>query len=140
MMRDKKFIETVEEIVKTDPRYTTEAYEFVSEAVVYTAQKLERNPHSTNRHISGHELLDGIRQYAIEQFGPMAGEILKSWGINDSISIGNIVFNMVNKKLLGANSNDSINDFKEGFDFEEAFSKPFRPDKGKKELEPPLIA
>lgn len=139
-MRDKKFIETVEEIVKTDPRYTIEAYEFVSNAVVYTARKLERNPSSVNRHISGGELLDGVKKYAIEQFGPMAGEILKSWGINDSISIGNIVFNLVNKKLLGASNNDSIDDFKEGFDFEEAFSKPFRPAKGEKEFEPPLIA
>lgn len=137
-MEDIKFIETVRQIVRDDPRYAMEAYEFVSKAVVFTMLSLSRDK-SPNHHVSGQELLDGFRRYAIQEFGPMAGEIMKSWGLSDSTDVGNIVFNLVNRKLLGKTENDSLADFKSGFDFEKAFSEPFKTDKIQ-ENNPPIIA
>jgi len=137
-MDDIKFREAVRQIVKDDPRYVMEAYEFVSKAVVFTMLSLSRDK-SPNHHVSGQELLDGFRRYAIQEFGPMAGEIMKSWGFSNSTDVGNVVFNLVNRKLLGKTDNDSLSDFKSGFDFEKAFSEPFKTDKNQ-ENNPPIIA
>ena len=126
-MRDEQFITTVEKIITNDPRFSEDAYEFISDAVIYTTQKIESSGEE-KRHITGQELLEGIKDFAISQFGPMAKEVLESWGISDSISIGYIVFNMVDHQLLGSTEDDSIDDFKNGFDFETAFSSLFIPE------------
>ena len=137
-MHNIKFREALIQIVKDDPRYPPEAYEFVSKAVVFTMLSLSRDK-SPNHHISGQELLDGFRRYAIQEFGPMAGEIMKSWGFSNGSDIGNVVFNLVNRNLLGKTENDSLSDFKNGLDFERAFSEPFETDKIQ-QTNPPIIA
>ena len=75
----------------------------------------------------------------VQEFGPMAGEILKSWGLNDSNAVGNVVFNLVNRQLLGKSENDTLSDFKDGFDFEKAFTEPFKTNSSKN-TKPPVIA
>jgi len=114
------FRQNVETIVRQDPRYKTEAYEFVSEAVGYTCELLE-----CRRHITGQELLEGIRECALEKFGPLAKFMLNEWGVRCCGDFGYIVFNMVNMGLLGKTEQDRIEDFSDGYDFEEAFEKPF---------------
>lgn len=137
-MRDEKFTSTVERIVGNDPRYSSDAYAFISDAVLYTTKKLESEAKSQRRHISGKELLEGIKEFAIQQFGPMAPEVFRSWGLNNTLAIGHVVFNMVNNQLLGKSKEDSIEDFKNGFDFDTEFAKPFLPAESK--LEPvPVI-
>ena len=112
----------LEPILTHDSRYMAEAYFFVRDALDHTVRQLE-NP----RHISGQELLGGIREYALEEYGPVTKRVLSEWGINECIDFGNIVFNLVNAGLLGKTDEDSIADFSGGYDFAEAFSKPFRP-------------
>jgi len=136
-MRDEQFITTIEQIITDDPRFSEEAYEFISDAVIYTTQKIQEDG-DPKRHISGQELLEGIKNFAIEQFGPLAQNVLESWGITDSISIGHIVFNMVDHQLLGSTEDDSIDDFKNGFDFSTAFTSPFVP-AAQKQTTPPVI-
>ena len=125
-MRDAQFLTTVEKIITRDSRFSEEAYEFISDAVLYTTRKIEEGEES-KRHITGQELLEGIKDFAISQFGPMAKDVLESWGVCDSLSIGHIVFNMVDHQLLGSTQDDSIDDFKNGFDFETSFSAAFIP-------------
>ncbi len=110
----------VKTIIRQDPRYRSEAYEFVNEAVVYTCELL-----NCRRHVTGQELLEGIRKYALKKFGPMAKLVLNEWGVRRCEDFGNIVFNMVEKGLLGKTDEDSLEDFSGGYDFEEAFEKPF---------------
>ena len=78
-------------------------------------------------HVSGQELLDGIRDYALQQFGPMTLSVLEAWGIQRCEDFGEIVFNMVETRLLAKTEHDSRDDFKSGYDFHEAFRKPFLP-------------
>lgn len=125
-------------ITEKDSRYAPEAYEFIRNAVNYTAAKLERDK-LKNRHISGRELLKGVGEYAVQEFGPLAKDVLINWGIQDGLSVGNIVFNMIQEKLLSANDKDSIDDFSGNLDFDEIFSKKFAPD-DKKPINPPIIA
>jgi len=105
-----------------DSRYTAEAYFFVRDALDHTVRRLE-----TPRHVDGQELLDGIRDYAIGEYGPVTKRVLSEWGITECIDFGHIVFNLVNEGLLGKTDDDSVADFSDGYDFTEAFVYPFRP-------------
>jgi uncharacterized repeat protein (TIGR04138 family) len=123
-MRSRNTENLLEPILKRDIRYTEEAYFFVREALDYSVRQLEQP-----RHISGQELLDGIRKYALSEFGPVTQRVLSEWGINECIDFGHIVFNLVSEGLLGKTDEDSIDDFSNGYDFTDAFVHPFRPQK-----------
>jgi uncharacterized repeat protein (TIGR04138 family) len=82
-------------------------------------------------HVSGQELLSGIREFALRQFGPMALTVLEEWGVKRCEDFGEIVFNMIESGLLAKTAEDSRDDFKGGYDFMEAFREPFLPRPGK---------
>ena len=109
-------LETLERIVKRDKRYKIDAYNFILEALHYTVKNLKRC-----RHVSGQELLDGIKEYAKSQFGPMTLSVFQHWGIKTTEDFGNIVFSLVEDKILSKTETDTIEDFKNGYNFEEVF-------------------
>jgi uncharacterized repeat protein (TIGR04138 family) len=78
-------------------------------------------------HVTGQELLEGIRDLALNQFGPLAKTVFDHWGVKRCEDFGEIVFNMVEVGLLGKTEKDSRADFAGGYDFDEAFVKPFLP-------------
>jgi uncharacterized repeat protein (TIGR04138 family) len=121
-MKNPNTEELLQGILARDPRYAGDAYVFVRAGLDYTVRRLE-NP----RHVSGQELLDGIREFALIEFGPMTKTVLNGWGIQRTEDVGEIVFNMVETGLLGKTDKDSRADFSNGYDFDEAFRKPFRP-------------
>lgn len=121
MEEQKNFYQMVEEICAQDERYKPDAYEFIMQALHFTQNKLKRESH-----VTGRELLEGIREFAIEQYGPMAKTVLKHWGIAKTQDFGNIVFNLVNKKVLSKTETDSIDDFKDVYDFEVVFGNVLR--------------
>lgn len=126
-MSDLSFDDALKLICSKDSRYEPDAYYFVSEGLTYTAKMLKRPRQGTGRHISGRELLEGIRGYAIQEFGPMALTVLRSWGITRTEDVGEIVFNMVEVGKLGKTDQDKREDFANGYDFTEAFAVPFMP-------------
>ena len=111
------FEKTVEDIYSKDSRYKPDAYEFVAAALHFSQKKLKRQGH-----ILGRELLEGLKEFAIEQFGPMAKAVLNHWGIHRTEDVGNIVFNLIEKKFFFRTETDSLDDFKNVYDFESAFS------------------
>ncbi len=121
-MNELSIEELLENIVLEDNRYNVDAYHFVREGLDFTVKSL-RSP----RHVNGGELLNGIREYALEEYGPMAKRVLAEWGITCCEDIGCIVFNLVNVGLLGKTEDDSLQDFKKGYDFNDAFLQPYRP-------------
>ena len=124
-MDDQKITQTLTKITEADPRFSREAYEFIGHVVRMTIEKLAAS--GENRHLTGMELLDNIRELALEEFGPMAGEVLNYWGLRNTMDIGYVVFNMVENQLLSRSENDSIEDFRDVFDFQTAFDSPFLP-------------
>jgi uncharacterized repeat protein (TIGR04138 family) len=126
-MQKLNFGESVDEIVQAEGRYDREAYYFVREGLDFTIKMLKKDSRGAGRHVSGHELLDGLRRYALEQFGPMARTVLTYWGVNQCEDFGVIVFRMVDKGILGKTEQDTPEDFKGGYDFDEAFVKPYQP-------------
>ena len=121
------FVETVEQICETDLRYSSDAYHFVQEGLNHTLKSLKRGGAHAHRHVSGQELLHGLREFALKEYGPMSKAVLNEWGIKTTDDIGQIVFNLVNASVLGKNETDSPNDFKNVFTFDDAFVKPFVP-------------
>ena len=129
-MAAKNFHEVVELIRREDARYETGAYVFMRQALDHTLKGiLEKEKNARHRHITGQELCGGIRDYALEQYGPMAHTLFKEWGIRQTEDFGQIVFNLVEYGIFGKTENDSIEDFENVYDFEETFAKPFRPSK-----------
>ncbi|HEY8966649.1 MAG TPA: Minf_1886 family protein [Candidatus Methylacidiphilales bacterium] len=131
-MPKRDFSEVVQEIFQADPRYAVESYTFIREGLDHTLKHLRRNSGSGQApalrgHVSGQELLEGIRDYALREFGPMSKTVLNEWGIKKCEDFGDIVFNLVKYGVLGKTDSDSLSDFKHGFSFHDAFVKPFRP-------------
>jgi len=115
-MKDERFSEAVDRICRVDSRYASDSYEFISDAVTYTVKKLSRNKKPRGeRHVTGHELVEGVAEYAVEQFGPLAGNVLSDWGVTGGMDIGNIVYNLIGEGLLYASDDDKKEDF-EGAD------------------------
>ncbi len=121
------FEEVLEKILTRDGRYQSDAYFFLREALDHTQKMVNKARKGEVRHVSGQELLSGIRDYALQQFGPMTLTVLAEWGICSSEDFGEMVFNMVENNLLAKTENDTREDFKNGYNFQEAFSKPFIP-------------
>jgi uncharacterized repeat protein (TIGR04138 family) len=128
-MQTVNFEEALEKILTDDTRFQREAYVFVREGLDHTQKRVGKNRKEDGKHVSGQQLLDGIREYALDQYGPMSHAVLQEWGIHCCENIGEIVFNMVKAGLLKKTDQDSPDDFKGGYDFHEAFRAPFLPAK-----------
>jgi uncharacterized repeat protein (TIGR04138 family) len=126
-MRKISFSEALEQILQDDRRYHTEAYLFVKDALEFTVKTLGKPSQGPERHVTGKELVDGIRAYACQEYGPMAFRVLKSWGITRTLDFGCIVFNLIGKGIFGKTPQDKLEDFADGYDFRDAFIKPFLP-------------
>lgn len=152
-MQRVSFEEIVERLVARDARYQAGAYGFMREALDYTQKKYsgekgaagrgrEADPKTLagieailtqesapgiERHVTGQQLVLGIREFALREYGPMAHLLLGEWGINRCEDFGEIVFNLIECQVLRKTDTDSREDFKGGYDFQEAFRDPFLP-------------
>jgi uncharacterized repeat protein (TIGR04138 family) len=130
-MQKPAFHETLDQLVARDPRYSREAYGFLREALEFT-QKKRRKSRAESTHVSANELLEGFREYSLQQFGPMGLTVLDYWGVRSTGDVGRMVFNLIEAGVFGRADDDRIEDFENGFCFEEAFVAPFRPADQKK--------
>lgn len=120
------FAEAVEEILQRDARYDREAYTFVRDALDHTVKYRGKAKGEVREHVTGQELLGGLRQYALQQFGPMVPTVFEHWGIRATYDVGCIVFNLIGAGIFGKTDRDSLEDFRDVFNFQEAFVDPFR--------------
>jgi len=129
-MQDLEFTEIVGLICKEDTRFDRKAYNFVRQALDHTVKELKRkNSERTGKsqHVSGAELLQGIRTYALDQYGPLTKTVLNTWGIRRCSDFGDIVFNLIEYNVFSKTESDRREDFADLYDFDEAFVKPFAP-------------
>ena len=125
---NRNFSEVIHTICKDDPRYARGAYYFLRQALDFTIKKMgKRGELNPSNHLSGQQLLEGIRLFALEQYGPMARSVLEYWGVANCRDFGNIVFNLVACQVLGKTDQDSPEDFDHGYDFQTAFEAPYLP-------------
>ena len=108
-------------------QYAPAAFAFVQDGLGYTsnlfsARYLDQYElDELEQHVTGQQLCMGLRDFAIERFGLLAPVVLRHWGVSRTEDFGNIVFHMVDQEILRTNSQDSEEDFRAVFNFEEAF-------------------
>jgi uncharacterized repeat protein (TIGR04138 family) len=122
-------------LLERDPRYTLQAYEFVQDALNYAHEVMgmgqlpdENDPDEADepeRHLTGQELCEASRRYALERYGLMAKVVLKTWGITSTSDIGEIVYNMIHVDLMRKSASDRREDFDDVYDFQKAFRDDF---------------
>ncbi len=109
------------DIVANDQRFGAEAYHFVFEALDFTLKRRGAG----RRHVSGAEIMEGVRLLALENFGFLARSVLAQWGVTTTADFGEIVFNLINADLLQKTADDRREDFHGLFSFGEAFDGAF---------------
>lgn len=129
-----KFSSAVDAIVERDARFDRDAYFFVRDALEFTATSQRRSPSRERsgtplppHHVTGQELLEGIRQFALKEYGSMATTVFEHWRISRCEDFGAMVFNLIEAGIFGKNASDTVDDFSGGFDFQSAFVEPFLP-------------
>lgn len=118
-----EMLKKIEAILAGDPAYKFEAYSFVMAGLHSTVSRLPKP-----RHVTGAELCEGLRDYALDQYGPMARTVLAYWGIRSTADFGKIVFNLVDANLLKKTEEDSVHDFEKIYDFDQAFQYKIKED------------
>jgi len=131
-------------LLEEDRRYAFEAYVFVFEALSFAQDVLQLGTETPSepllspseqsvddedtpeRHVTGQELCEAIRQYAVEQYGYMAKTVLNNWGINETGDFGSIVFNLIEIGQMRKTPNDRREDFDDVYDFDAAFHRDFK--------------
>lgn len=124
---------TIHAIVRQDPRYPFQAYLFMLQALEHTQKRLGRGsslePESgeaqEEKHVSGLELLEGVRDLAVREFGLMARVVFKLWGIRKTDDVGNLIFNLIEAELLSKTDKDTRQDFHNQFDLEKTLVDSF---------------
>ncbi len=124
------------EVVKRDPRYAYEAYEFIFQALHHAQKRLGREPAvegpegdpgaDARHHVSGPELLEGARALALQEFGLMARTVFRLWGIERTDDFGEIVFNLIEAELMSKTAEDTRADFRNVFDLDQALVRDYR--------------
>jgi uncharacterized repeat protein (TIGR04138 family) len=130
MRQEIDFSEIVALIRKEDPRFARGAYDFVRLGLEHTVKELKRRDTAKAgkpSHVTGPELLNGLRSYALDQYGPLAKTVLNSWGVKRCRDFGDIVFNLIEYNVFSKSENDRREDFSDIYTFDEAFVKPFLP-------------
>ena len=123
-------------LVKTDPRYKLDAYIFVRDGLSYAqeiilneAEEEDRSgggeEEEPDRHLTGQQLCEALRLYALDQYGYMAKTVLNSWGLKSTGDFGEVVYNMIENELMKKSDTDRREDFDKVFDFEEALQQQF---------------
>jgi len=121
---------TMEEVIRGDGRYPLEAFAFLHDALNHAVTSIhggemppEQDPDNpAGRHVSGSELCYSMRDLAIERWGRLSKTVLAKWNIHATIDLGNMVYLLVDNSFMRKTAEDSVEDFRDVFAFDEAFN------------------
>ena len=145
-MQAMQFEQSVVSILKREKRFDPHAYFFLKDALDFTLKRIAEHNGGQARHVSGPELLEGFRDFALEQFGPMSSTLMREWGIRKCQDVGDMVFHLIEEQVFGKQESDSREDFSGVFDLEDSLVRPFLPqrqiaameNRGRSAVTPPL--
>lgn len=111
------------EIVRLDGRYPLEAFAFLHEGLARAVKHIHGDGGEARpRHVTGKQLCYSLRDEAVERWGALAGTVLARWHVNSTLDFGNMVYLLVNNGLMQKTDEDSLEDFRDVFDFRHAFN------------------
>ncbi|MFP6750384.1 MAG: Minf_1886 family protein [Pirellulaceae bacterium] len=116
------------QLLQSDLRYQMQAYQFVQDSLAFAQEVLpqENPPPGEDPHLTGQELCEAIRLFAIDQFGYMSKTVLNNWGIHETRDFGEIVYNLIDIGLLRPSDKDEREHFTDVYSFEKAFVEDFQ--------------
>lgn len=118
---------TIEQVAEVTGLYAVEAFYFVQKGLAVTAAKIHaQRKNAENRHISGQELAEGLRDIAQQRWGLLARTVLGQWGVYSTLDFGRIVYAMIDAGIMGRSEDDELTDFKNVYDFRAAFENQYR--------------
>jgi uncharacterized repeat protein (TIGR04138 family) len=126
-MQAMQFEQSVVSILKRDKRFDPHAYFFLKDALDFTLKRIAESNNGQARHVTGPELLEGFRDHALEQFGPMASTLMSEWSVRKCQDVGDMVFHLIEEQVFGKQETDKKEDFSEVFEFEASLVTPFLP-------------
>ncbi|MCD6364972.1 MAG: hypothetical protein J7M14_03770 [Planctomycetes bacterium] len=115
--------ESMEEVIRNDGRYAPEAYEFLHAGLARAAEATHGKGATKpgQRHVTGKQMCLALRDLAIERWGMLAKAVLARWNINATIDFGNMVYLLIRHDFMHKTEEDSIEDFRDVYDFDDAF-------------------
>jgi uncharacterized repeat protein (TIGR04138 family) len=132
---------TLEAVVDQVGLYPIDAYEFVKQGLSYTVEKVHGPPKpeiptaanapecdepDESQHVSGRDLCEGLREYALKKWGLLAPTVLSRWNVRRTLDFGKIVFALVDNGLMRKTDEDQLDDFRDVYDFKSAFECGYR--------------
>ena len=116
-------LESMERLIMADGRYPVDAYAFLHDGLAVAVKRVhgEKPGEPGQRHVSGADLCKALRDLAIERWGMLARTVLRRWNINATFDFGQMVYLLVNKGFMQKTEEDSVEDFRNVFEFEGAF-------------------
>lgn len=115
--------ELLRKIREKDPRFAPEAYAFTFQGLDFTMHEIK----GRRQHVTGQDLLEGIRRLAAKEFGRLAPMVFRAWGVRRSRDFGDIVYNLIDAGVMSRRDEDRIEDFEGGFDLATAFENEDEP-------------
>lgn len=126
-MQPVQFEQAIVSILGRDKRFDPHAFFFLKDSLDFTLKRAADGNSGLSRHVSGGELLEGFRDLALEQFGPMASTLMGEWGVRECSDVGEMVFLLIEEQMFGKQDSDTKEDFQGTFDLYEALTRPFLP-------------
>ncbi len=125
-------LQAMRDLLNEDKRYKLEAYQFIREALQYANENLnlgdadsEKPEKQGPQHITGQQLCEACRLYAIEQYGYLSKMVLANWGIHSTSDFGEVVYNLIRIEQMRKNESDRREDFNDIYTFDDAFEPNF---------------
>ncbi|MDV6029590.1 MAG: hypothetical protein F9B45_05690 [Phycisphaera sp. RhM] len=128
-------LQAMRKLLKEDARYKYEAYQFIREALQFAHEHLpelteaavaaESMSKGRPKHITGQQLCEACRRYAIDQYGYLGSMVLGSWGIKSTSDFGEIVYNLIRIEQMRKSESDRREDFDDVYPFDGAFEPEF---------------
>lgn len=125
-MQALRFDAAVEQILEREERFESGAYFLLKDALDFTLKR-SKEESGEERHVSGEELIFGFRDFALQEFGPMAQTLLREWGVHTCADVGDMVFELIAEGMFGKQDSDTREDFCDHYEFDVAFLHPFLP-------------
>lgn len=114
---------TLQDVVEELDTFPLEAFIFLHEGLAYTVHAIhgQRKSPEQNMHVSGQQLCEGLRDFAVMKYGMLAGTVMRRWGVNCTLDFGKMVYSLIDAGLMSKTEADSLDDFRNAYDFHAAF-------------------
>ena len=114
----------MDEVIRRDGRYPAEAFAFLHEGLNKAVRDVfgEQAAPEGQRHVSGKQLCEALRDLAVERWGMLARTVLARWNIRKTVDFGNMVYLLIDNNYMRKTDEDSLDDFRDVYDFDKAFS------------------